>query len=374
MIIGDENSGTFKPHARFRRWGDECYWGFAFPTNRNITPSFDGSKITWTSPSENIIVNFYEQPESDQQEYGGFEYEIILTKQPAASSITFNIQKNGLIFIKQPPLTQWEIDRGNVRLDNVIGSYAVYHATRQPIYSQPGEADLYKTAKVFHIYRPLATDALGNQIWLDIDIDDVAGRCTISCDPTWLNNATYPVTIDPTVGYTSLGQSLDDTGAYAVAVVYAAPSSGDANPGTAYVGGTADSGTANVKAAAYVYNAAGPWGQTRLAVTAANMALTTTKAFQSTAITWTGITATNYFLMAWSNSSATNLAYDAGSGTGWYKLVSGLGDTPPDPFFDSQNSGAWNNRLSIYVDYGTSTTPITVNNLTIDSLAGGEIV
>ncbi|GAG00289.1 unnamed protein product, partial [marine sediment metagenome] len=78
---------------------------------------------------------------------------------------------------------------------DVIGSYAVYHSSKRD--------NKYKTGKAFHIYRPKIIDANDEWVWGVMNISNSVLSITI--DQDWLNNAVYPVTVDPTFGYTSEG-------------------------------------------------------------------------------------------------------------------------------------------------------------------------
>lgn len=98
-----------------------------------------------------------------------------------------------------------DIYEGIERPDNVIGSYAVYHKTKGGMNDALGMD--YKCGKAFHVYRPEAIDNKGDKIWGLLHLDEQAGILTISIDQTWLDNAIYPVIIDPTFGYTTSGGS-----------------------------------------------------------------------------------------------------------------------------------------------------------------------
>jgi len=88
--------------------------------------------------------------------------------------------------------------------ENVIGSYAVYHATKKNNCVGGKE---YKTGKFCHIYRPHITDADGNETWGELEIDEEAGILTVVVPESFLDNAVYPVVVDPTFGYTTAGGS-----------------------------------------------------------------------------------------------------------------------------------------------------------------------
>lgn len=352
IIIGDENSSSFKPHVRIDKWNGECSFGFGLPNlGSGIQPTFDGSEIKLTDG--NTLVKFYPLANDKwNNDKGGFEFEIIYSSPPMSPILTLPVETNGLKFLYQGALNSWEIKRGNTRPDNVVGSLAVYHDVKGGMHYVPGDADKYQAGKAFHIFRPEAIDALGNRIWLDMLFDQETSELKIILEPTWFANATYPVIVDPTIGNNNLGASLDNTDEYSLMRAISASASGDANPGTAYYGGSADSGTKNVYVCAYTGGGADPGSKTRLALTAV-IALTTTLGFFSSAITWTGITnGTSYWLGGWSNNAGTNTAYDSGGGTGVYNFT--VAASPPDPYALNADHGVWNNQVSIYVDYTAS--------------------
>lgn len=207
VIVGGEPvfGGTiqnFNPEVKLEKWGDETHirvWtdeaGDDFATEK------DG-KIVWHNADKSKEYNFYPLAPTEQYEDGGFEYEIILKEKPKSNVVTLKIDTQDLVFYYQPELTQEEIDKGASRPENVIGSYAVYHATKAN--HKIGETN-YKTGKAFHIYRPNIIAANSDEIWGELLIED--GLLTITIDQTWLDTAVYPVIVDPTVGYTELGAS-----------------------------------------------------------------------------------------------------------------------------------------------------------------------
>src|SRR3990167_10435198 len=103
----------------------------------------------------------------------------------------------------------------------------------------------YKTGKAFHIYRPKVIDANGVETWGDLNIDEQNGLLTVTIDQTWLETALYPVIVDPTFGYTSIGVSTSATIGSGVVVACQATSieAGDITSMTAHrkvLSGTAD--------------------------------------------------------------------------------------------------------------------------------------
>jgi hypothetical protein len=74
------------------------------------------------------------------------------------------------------------------------GSYAVYKKE-----TVAGEG----TGKLCHIHRPEIIDGRGRRVWGDLSV--AGNRLCITIPEWWLNEATYPVIVDPTIGTTTVG-------------------------------------------------------------------------------------------------------------------------------------------------------------------------
>ena len=225
--IGDRNASSFKPCFTLNRWDGECKLSvFSDSEIDNGNLNFDGQIVHWDTA--NIAFKFYpKEPEIieeeilgkvkkfRQNEYGALEFEIILKEKPQENEIRFSLDSKNLVFYYQPPLhpehPTWEAGRNgqpaSIRPSNVVGSYAVYHKTRGNFHREE-DADKYKTGKAFHIYRPRAIDSNGNAVWCDLLIEE--NQLIIRLPEDFYNQASYPVKIDPTFGYTSVGGSAQD--------------------------------------------------------------------------------------------------------------------------------------------------------------------
>ncbi|MGD6850748.1 MAG: hypothetical protein ACQCN6_01655 [Candidatus Bathyarchaeia archaeon] len=149
---------------------------------------------------------FYEFQADEQNPDGGFEWSIMLDRLPESGVFSFPVDFGGLKVYYQPPLIEelapreydsvtpteaWKDGKLVVyRPENVVGSCAVYDAAGR---------------KVFHIYRPLLVDAKGETCWAELKIAD--GLLTLILPLDWLGKAAYPVVVDPTFGYTTVGGS-----------------------------------------------------------------------------------------------------------------------------------------------------------------------
>jgi hypothetical protein len=204
--VGDvQQPDTFYPQVKIMRWDNECNFS-ARLVHEEASPqvALVADKVQWVGDA--VEAHFYEIGAG--KEGGGFEFEIILKEPPKSNIISMTIQTKGLDFLYQPPLTIEEITRGAQRPENVVGSYAVYHQTMAGDFTALGGKN-YLAGKAFHIFRPRIEDAVGNWVWGDLNIDEVAGLLTVTIPQDFLDKAVYPVhhAAGLTFGYTSQGAS-----------------------------------------------------------------------------------------------------------------------------------------------------------------------
>ena len=198
--IGDVKDAAFQPQVKLCRWDNESNFSLRLVSGEAGTVDYAGKEVRWAAPS-GIEARFYDLGFA---EGGGFEFEVWLPARPAANVIEFSLRHKGLNFEFQPSLDD-EYPRGLPagieahRPENVVGSYAVYHASRAN--------GRYTTGKAFHLYRPWAEDRIGVRVWCDLSIDGPGNRLTVTVPQAFLDAAVYPVLIDPTLGYTSVGGS-----------------------------------------------------------------------------------------------------------------------------------------------------------------------
>jgi len=217
--IGDKTKTEFIPELRLSRWEDEVYL--------KVKPRLNAKTKKKELELENEKIKYKE----DKKEYhfyeveNGYEFEIVLLEKPDTNVITMDIESEGLNFYYQDALNIEEADNPEVdyctetecykdgeviiyRPENVVGSYAVYHSTKQGhILGQKN----YKTGKAFHIYRPKITDAVGNWAWEENNIEN--GKITITIPQEFLDNAIYPIrSTGETFGDTGIGGTETKTG------------------------------------------------------------------------------------------------------------------------------------------------------------------
>lgn len=248
LEIGDtKQPDQFHPQAKILRWDNEVNASFRYvdPEPGEATIKTEGNVVKYVKPK--VEFHAYDLDPAEGLEDGGLEIELLLKEKPDTNRFDFTIQTKGLDFYYQPALTPEEIDEGASRPDDVIGSYAVYHATKGGMNDVAGME--YKVGKAFHIYRPFAHDANGDGIWCDLNVDTETGILNVTIDSTWLEKAIYPVLVDPTFGYTSIGGSTTSVANRYRGAPGTPAEGGDVTTITAYI---ASSVSSNDKCALYV--------------------------------------------------------------------------------------------------------------------------
>jgi len=236
--VGDIHSEDFKPQVKLKRWDNECNASFRVIDDGLDEPTIKEEEGKIKYIKNKIEAHFYEVEK-------GHEFEVVLKKKPNINKIQMSIETKRLKFYYQPPLTEeikvgdeggrivkvtetdayvkdektGELTSVNHRPENVVGSYAVYHKSNSGDYSKMGGKN-YMAGKAFHIYRPKIIDSNGNWVWGNLSIDEKSGILTIEIDQDFLDNAVYPVNVDPTFGYDTVGGSTQNVGNYQVSGSY----------------------------------------------------------------------------------------------------------------------------------------------------------
>ena len=196
-----------RPAVSFSKWDRETAMTVAYVgLNAAGSRQFLTDRIEWEGDNEELHA--YPLPASEGMEDGGFEIEVYLRQRPESNTFRFAVEgADELDFFYQPELTAEEIAEDSVRPENVIGSYAVYHKTKAN--HVEGQTN-YGTGKAFHVYRPKAIDANGEEVWADLAY--LEGVLSVTVPEKWLTAAAYPVIVDPTIGYTTAGATSGNDG------------------------------------------------------------------------------------------------------------------------------------------------------------------
>jgi|GEM_PF-2512163 len=222
--IGEQRHSPPQPYLKLNKWNGEVFLKVDVPYGRDAVKILEQNNLKYVN--HKYDVEFYpKEPEKITEKIagknysftinseGGVEFDVILKEKPDSNVFEFPIETQGLKFYYQPPLhpehPTWADTNGDGKADtfrpeNVVGSYAVYHATKKDhIIGQKN----YRAGKAFHIYRPKIIDAKGNWVWGKLNVDVGKKLLTIEIPKEFLDNAVYPIRIDPVFGYTSIGSS-----------------------------------------------------------------------------------------------------------------------------------------------------------------------
>ncbi len=304
----------------------------------------------------------------------GFEFEVIFDKKPASNEVALstNLPKNVSAYYQAEIDFDTQYKTKMLRRHSVFKSLAIYHDAKRD--------NDYQTGKITHIYRPIAHDANGHSVFCDFkELEgmkdgqryDLSKGLTIKLPQDFIDSATYPVTVDPTFGYSTAGassQSLLDT----ILATQQAPTSSGNLTSVSYYATTAG-GSANDEGA--VYDSVGSFN--RITYTAENTVLGASWMTMVTNNLRSVTNGTNYILAVWGTSTAgygstRNLAYDSTVGKTSYSLSSTyVTDRWPDTLSGASTQSS--RQYSIYASYGVQY-PIMVGSSVALPTANGRYI
>jgi hypothetical protein len=358
--VGDRrNVNKFVPRIKYQRFEDG-FLEIGVPNGLHgggDSVTHEGNTIVWQRQIYTARFYDFENDPEDTQGGGSYEWEIVLASVPPANSLTLDLRRQNVVLYYQGELTQEEIDNGAERPDRVVGSYAIYHNTKR--HHKPGEPN-YQVGKIGHLYRPLCTDDNGDTIWGEWNDDaEIADELTLTIDATWLANAAYPVTIDPTFGYTTAGGSASaDTNGECGGFTNASGLTYTASAGDTVtkfsINGYALSGTPACNVAVYDVDGSGD-PQTRLA---AGTSVTLTSGapaawYHSAAVSQSLSASTEYTVCTDDATPQFRFAYDVAT-TGDRSKDSASGGTLPATWTHDRDVSA---VTSVYATYTTGGAP-----------------
>jgi len=222
--IGNDTGMEFTPDFKFSRWNGEVSFevipdigGLAVRDKQLV---FDGNDINFKTPSRDYIIYDLEKVTGEK----GFEFAMLLKEKPQGNVLEENIDSEGLDFFPQPALNEESQNDGldctatecrdidgqvvRSRPEDIVDSIAVYAIGKSGDYSFAGGLN-YGTGKVAHIKRIKAVDAAGDWVYCKQNIDVTEKKWRVTCDQSFFDSAAYPVFVDPTIGYTTIGASND---------------------------------------------------------------------------------------------------------------------------------------------------------------------
>lgn len=347
---------------------------FPWKGEQGIAVSYDMGAAT---PAEIAKGKRNRQVITEQLNDTDFKIDIILDEKPNTNVFCYNIENHqDYDFFYQPALTPEEIAEGASRPEHIVGSYAVYHKTLKN--HVLGEQN-YATGKVMHIPRPEVWEVNNKEAtrqWADLSYNN--GQLCVTADQSFLDNATYPVRIDPTFGYTAAGASqltvcFESETSNRIGLVASTTENGTLDSVSAYM--RTDNGSGKSATTSFLVNevdsvAANSHGE--IASAEDFVAYSNTTALETINLSSQSITAaTDYVISATCNSDTFGISddievsYDTGVGTyyteQWFSTGSSYEDSLENPWTDSPGTA----RPSIYATYTATPAATVTNNLSI---------
>lgn len=299
---------------------------------------------------------------------GGFKVDILLHEKPDTNIFCYEIEgAENYNFFYQPELTPEEIAEGARRPEHIVGSLAVYHKDKR---DHVLGKENYGNGKVMHIPRPEVwelNNPTSTREWAKLSYSEP--NLCVTVRQGFLDNAEYPVRVDPTFGYTSVGASnniFSNDRFYGFD--HSAPSDGTLTAITLY--GQYESGPTNIKGvttgSGYTILANGVGSAVALPASAgwSTSTYTTGPGISNGTSYWLG------FVIGPSNTA--RLYYDHVSSAGWADNTNSYA-SPSDP----TDGLSLNFEISIYATYSG---PMNVETDAVSSIAdtsvtaNGEII
>ena len=224
--IGDLKQDNFKPQLKLKRWDNECNFSIRLIDDEvgEIEITTDKDKIQWKKQKKE--VHFYSVPVDKQNEFGGYEIDVILKEKPKTNIIKFSLQTKGFDFFHQLPVNEQDLSDMKKEIvrttetdaydkydniivhspENVIKGYAVYHKSK--INHELGGKN-YGAGQGFFLYRPKIIDNNGWEVWGELKIDEKNNLMTVTISQDFLDKAVYPIrqAAGAFIGYTTAGGS-----------------------------------------------------------------------------------------------------------------------------------------------------------------------
>jgi hypothetical protein len=382
--IGDPDATDFVPRLHMRKWGGECDFKITYddkhiPASKKSI-SLNGDKVHWKSPDlelryytteprtymmrhpQRISDAPFPEPNGEngllvadipfsQNDQGGLELEVILNAKPQSNTLSFDFETKQLKWYVQPPLhpdhPTWSDDNGdgeadNFRPENCVDSIVAFHATRGNFHEGMATAQKYKCGIAFTIYRPKAVDANGVETWCAQELEN--NKYSITVPQDFLDAATYPVTIDPSFGTTSVGGSTVTIEASMKATLFTSPAFAiTIFQIDAYV--TVTNTAKDVNTCAYLHSDLSKKVQGTSASVAASAGWV-----RRPTTPYTLAASTDYLLTAWSSSTTTNglISYAVGQANVGHTNALAYNATFPTPFVVTAHT---TNNHSIFASY-----------------------
>ena len=232
--VGDFSANKFHLSIKGQKFDEDIWYRVFYTTNKveSISTESEDDIIT------KMIINYDGTAKFDQavlyikdqtliSDDGALECELIFNSKPDSNKIRLDFEFQGVNFFKQeaydanpiPPedasvgvdyQTETEGraggENGEVKVimpPENVDSYAIY--VQNPKHFDADFIENYGIGKLGHIERIKLIDAEDNWAWGDQTFNFNTMKYVITMPQDFLDNSVYPIRVDPTFGYTTLG-------------------------------------------------------------------------------------------------------------------------------------------------------------------------
>lgn len=209
--IGGRDNPDFKPHLKLNRFKGECSLSEGLPDDfTGVLATIEGDKISWVGKwdKSDVWADFYPSI-TGVFPLGGYHSDIIIGSKPSSNKLYLPLNLNGLKAFHQPALTQQEIEEGCIRPEEIVNSFAIYHATKGGMVTPQDVAKGITTGKAFHALRRKVVDAKRNWVWVHSEL--VNGHRVLTIPQEFLEYASYPIILGTPSEYTWYFRTYDGT-------------------------------------------------------------------------------------------------------------------------------------------------------------------
>ncbi len=345
LELGDsKQSDKFLPQVKMMRWDNEVNCSLRLVEDKDELREIpvivkEGEKIKHIKSKRE--AHFYDIPLCNEHPEGASETEIILKSKPKTNKIEFTLNSKGLDFHYQPAPTLEDIANGMNRPENVIGSIAIYYRDC-PVNYVGGK--LYKSGKFGHIFRPKIIDATGKWVWGELSIDAEKRILRITIPQEFLDKAIYPVIVDPTVGFGSVGATATTWSENTLRAAGPFTAGGAGTADKVYFYGNAITTSTNFRGAIYLNS-----DLSRVTFGAATLH-NTTAAWKELDVTDAAITAVAYLPAVWLGTEGVNCTIytDTNAGYSVFRDNTAYHATNDPPATFTKNVETTSTLMSIY--------------------------
>lgn len=337
--VGGEDPAWFVPNVNASKWGDRVWLNMR---SLDFEPVKDDATLAdqVTVTKDGVMQRWFIDADDRVQ------HDIIFAAKPRLE-LKFQLSyPDGLRFALQPALSAEEAAK-YPRPDNVEGSYAVYWRESN---------NEFQTGKFCHLFYPFLVDAHGARVRAEQFVFDEPTKTLLLVLPgKWLDEAAYPVLLDPDMGYASSGASYTGD-RYSIYASHDTPASaGTCGNAHAYVYNSGTSGV-TCKLCVYTDDTGNNRPQAQLAAEVQCSIAASYDGEVSGAYT-PDITLAKHWLGYTGSANAANVRYDADVANRGISYDLGSYDLP-NPWPDAgTNSTA---RYSVWVDYSVGDIAISV--------------